>query len=178
MKLMKVHPAWSAALKWGTFTLISLALVGYGGPAMAWEDWEELYMDTTWQGLVRAAMHERETANQARIVATLLTEQARLNFGVFGANVAAFAQLLPGRDLLENSMTGARSEPVDGAAASPGQIGYVPIDRDGDGLWDAARVSAYGRANDLLEILVGDVDGLKSKLAPLRSITLYEQRAP
>ena len=55
--------------------------------------------------------------------------------GVYAANIGVdvadsgdtITMLLPGAALLDNPFTKAASEPVDGAAALPGQTGYVPI---------------------------------------------------
>jgi len=61
------------------------------------------------------------------------------NDGVYAADVDADAtpagqtitQMLPSGTLLPNPFTKANTEPVNGAAANPGESGYVPIAQNG-----------------------------------------------
>lgn len=49
-----------------------------------------------------------------------------------GVDGEALADLLPNGQLLVNPFTNVQSEPVNGAAADPGQVGYSPIVENGD----------------------------------------------
>ncbi|HXV12604.1 MAG TPA: hypothetical protein VEC56_00230 [Candidatus Krumholzibacteria bacterium] len=79
-------------------------------------------------------------------------EYARRNGGVYAADVGAdalpngdvFTDLLPGGMLMTNPYWGGQDSPVDGSAAGPGQIGYQPQDRNGDGWWDGFIIDALG----------------------------------
>jgi hypothetical protein len=64
-----------------------------------------------------------------------------------GKNVVDY---LPGGELLLNQFTFARSEPVDGAAATPGQVGYYVIAHCGENV--GYTIDAWGALSDLLTI--------------------------
>ena len=63
----------------------------------------------------------------AFIVADAAERFAEANGGIYPALVASLAHYLTGEQPLMNAYTGWRTEPVDGAAAASGAIGYVPI---------------------------------------------------
>jgi type IV pilus assembly protein PilA len=77
------------------------------------------------------AMQDR--AKEANVKSVAHTTQlaaedwAVRNNGIYTANVADVITLLPGGNLLTNAFTGGATEPVAGAAASAGQVGYVVI---------------------------------------------------
>jgi prepilin-type N-terminal cleavage/methylation domain-containing protein len=62
--------------------------------------------------------------------------------------------LLPGAQRLQNPFTAARSEPVDGAAATPGQVGYAPI-LDGNGIPRGYVVTGRGHSADVATMAAG-----------------------
>ena len=74
------------------------------------------------------------------------------NNGVYAAGVANFAQALPdtdgdgNADQLVNPFTNVATEPVDGAAATPGQTGYVPI-VDAGGVNIGYTITGFGKDN-------------------------------
>ena len=53
--------------------------------------------------------------------------------------------LLPGGVLLTNPFSKALDSPMDGAAVASGQVGYLPVDPDGDGVWDGYTIDAQGK---------------------------------
>jgi prepilin-type N-terminal cleavage/methylation domain-containing protein len=53
--------------------------------------------------------------------------------------------LLPGGVLLANPFSKVLDSPMDGAAAVSGQVGYLPVDPDGDGVWDGYTIDAQGK---------------------------------
>ncbi|MDD4858410.1 MAG: prepilin-type N-terminal cleavage/methylation domain-containing protein [Candidatus Krumholzibacteria bacterium] len=61
------------------------------------------------------------------------------NNGIYAADVdnsqtlsgSTLTELLPNARLMENPFTKANSEPVNGAAAEPGQIGYACVEQNG-----------------------------------------------
>jgi len=74
------------------------------------------------------------------------------NDGVYAATVNTalpngdtMVTLLPGGVLLENPFSKVADSPVDGGAAAAGQVGYVPQDPDGDGIWDGYLIDALGK---------------------------------
>lgn len=75
------------------------------------------------------------------------------NDGVYAANVGADAlpngsvltDLLPAGALLTNPFSRNLDSPVDGAAGLAGQVGYTPVDADGDGTMDGYSIDALGK---------------------------------
>jgi prepilin-type N-terminal cleavage/methylation domain-containing protein len=74
------------------------------------------------------------------------------NDGVYAASTAdalvngnTMITLLPGGALLTNPFDKTADSPVDGAAGSPGQVGYQPQDPDNDGVWDGYIIDALGK---------------------------------
>jgi type IV pilus assembly protein PilA len=74
------------------------------------------------------------------------------NDGVYSGAVAqalpngeSIITLLPGGVQLENPFSKLPDSPIDGAAAAAGQVGYTPVDPDGDGIWDGYIIDALGK---------------------------------
>jgi len=81
---------------------------------------------------------EQKVKDNCKTVQLAVEDFAVQNEGIFARNVEDFLPLLPGNVLpgnegkkLKNPFTGKATEPIDGTATSPGQVGYVPI-LDGD----------------------------------------------
>lgn len=78
---------------------------------------------------------EASTKSNCHTVQLAAEDFAVQNNGVYAANVGVdvtpsgdtITDMLPGGVLLQNPFTKAGTEPVDGAAATEGQSGYVPI---------------------------------------------------
>ncbi len=84
------------------------------------------------------------------------------NDGVYAASTAdalpngdTMVTLLPGGALLENPFTKAATEPIDAAAATAGQTGYLPVDPDGDGIWDGYSITGFGREATIITLTSG-----------------------
>ena len=69
-----------------------------------------------------------------------------------GDNLVA---LLPQQALLTNPFTKAQTEPIFGAATTPGQSGYVGVDPDGDGTIDGYSINGWGKSNEILVLTSG-----------------------
>jgi hypothetical protein len=73
--------------------------------------------------------------SHCRTVQLAVEEFASRNGGIYPGNTGCDSSwygdtvidFLPGRALLENPTTGAATEPVDGAAATSGQVGFIPV---------------------------------------------------
>jgi prepilin-type N-terminal cleavage/methylation domain-containing protein len=86
---------------------------------------------------------------------------AVLNDGVYASDLSSttamsgetIVDMLP-NTFLENPFTRAASEPVDGAAASPGETGYVPI-VDVSGTNIGYTITGYGKAATVLTLSNG-----------------------
>jgi type IV pilus assembly protein PilA len=76
---------------------------------------------------MQARAKEASTKSNCHTVQLAAEDFAVQNDGVYGGAVANIIPMLPGGAALENPFTKAATEPVDGAAALPGQTGYVPI---------------------------------------------------
>jgi prepilin-type N-terminal cleavage/methylation domain-containing protein len=75
------------------------------------------------------------------------------NDGVYSPNVAGFQPDLPGGALLSNPFTKVASEPVDAAAANPGETGYVPINQNGvDVGYD---ITGFGKVAQVIALTSG-----------------------
>ena len=81
---------------------------------------------------------EQQVITNCIIVHEAVEVWASLNGGIYPANVGVdttpegytVIDLLPDGLLLRNPFTGVRTEPIDGWAAIPGQIGYYPISQN------------------------------------------------
>ena len=98
---------------------------------------------------------EASTKSNCHTVQLAAEDLSVQNNGVYGANVAAFSPSLPGGALLVNPFTKAVTEPVDGAAGTAGQTGYVPVDPDGDGTWDGYSITGFGKNALVLTLTSG-----------------------
>ncbi len=82
---------------------------------------------------MQARAKEASTKSNCHTVQLAAEDFAVQNDGVYAGAVANIVPMLPDADgdgngdQLENPFTKARTEPIDGAAATPGQSGYVPI---------------------------------------------------
>jgi hypothetical protein len=67
---------------------------------------------------------------------------------------------LPDSEYLANPYDGLLDSPVDGTAARGGQVGYVSLDRDGDGVPDGYTIDALGENGDdyLIVIVKGPLE--------------------
>lgn len=73
------------------------------------------------------------------------------NLGVYAATTGdvtpggdTMVDLLPGGALLENPFSRAVDSPFDGAAGNSGQVGYVMVDPNGDGVPDGYSIDGCG----------------------------------
>ena len=88
---------------------------------------------------MQARAKEAAVKSNCHTVQLAAEDFAVQNDGVYAADVDADAtaagqtitDMLPGQALLENPFTKASTEPVNAAAAGPGQSGYVPIVQNG-----------------------------------------------
>lgn len=84
---------------------------------------------------MQARAKEAAVKSNCHTVQLAAEDFAVQNDGVYAADVGTdttpagqtITAMLPGGALLENPFTKAATEPVDGAAANPGESGYVPI---------------------------------------------------
>ena len=84
---------------------------------------------------MQARAKEAAVKSNCHTVQLAAEDFAVQNDGVYAANVGAdvtpagqtITDMLPGGALLENPFTKAATEPVDAAAANPGETGYLPI---------------------------------------------------
>lgn len=83
----------------------------------------------------RAAVLEqslsRSVAVEGAYILADAAERFAVKYGFYPSNVASMDHYFPGGRQLRNGATGIDSEPVDGAAFSPGEIGYAPINQGG-----------------------------------------------
>ena len=87
----------------------------------------------------------------AYIVVDVAERFAEEHSGVYSSLVAGFQQYLPRGGLCMNPYTLARTEPVDGAAATPGQIGYVVISQGGINV--GFTLNLFGRVGEIMSIV-------------------------
>jgi type IV pilus assembly protein PilA len=88
---------------------------------------------------MQARAKEAAVKSNCHTVQLAAEDFAVQNDGVYAADVGTDAtpsgqtitDMLPGAALLENPFTKAATEPVDAAAANPGESGYVPIAQNG-----------------------------------------------
>jgi len=77
--------------------------------------------------MLEMSLARSRSVESAYVVTNAVERFSQVNNGVYPPLVANFARFLPGRRPIENAITGVETEPVDGAASSPGAIGYSPI---------------------------------------------------
>ena len=63
------------------------------------------------------------------------------------------ADMLPGANLLTNQFTNTDTEPVNGAAANPGEIGYAP--NINNGITDGYTITGFGRDAHIITLTGG-----------------------
>jgi prepilin-type N-terminal cleavage/methylation domain-containing protein len=105
---------------------------------------------------------EASTKSNCHTVQLAAEDFAVQNDGVYAANIGVDAtpagdtitDMLPGGVLLENPFTKAASEPVDGAAGTPGQTGYVVI-VDAAGTNVGYTITGFGKAANIITLSSG-----------------------
>ncbi len=75
------------------------------------------------------------------------------NDGVYPGNVAGFSAGLPAGALMTNPFTKAATEPVDGAAATPGQTGYVVVAQNGVNV--GYTITGFGKTANIITLTSG-----------------------
>jgi type IV pilus assembly protein PilA len=80
---------------------------------------------------MQARAKEASVKSNCHTVQLAAEDFAVQNDGVYSGAVANLIPMLPGAAALANPFTKAATEPVDGAAANPGETGYVPIVQGG-----------------------------------------------
>jgi prepilin-type N-terminal cleavage/methylation domain-containing protein len=105
---------------------------------------------------------EASTKSNCHTVQLAAEDFSVQNDGVYAANTGdalpsgdTLIDLLPGGALLENPFTKAASEPIDGAAATAGQTGYVAVDDNGDGVNDGYQIDGFGRDATIITLTSG-----------------------
>jgi prepilin-type N-terminal cleavage/methylation domain-containing protein len=117
---------------------------------------------------ISSYMNMQSRSKEARVKGNCHTVQlaaedfAVQNDGVYAANTGdalpngdTLIDLLPSGALLENPFTRADSEPIDGAAATVGQTGYIVVDDNGDGVNDGYAITGYGEHEVVLTLTSG-----------------------
>jgi len=105
---------------------------------------------------------EASTKSNCHTVQLAAEDFSVQNDGVYAANTGdalpsgdTLIDLLPGGALLENPFTKAASEPIDGAAATAGQTGYLAVDDNGDGVNDGYSITGFGRDAVIITLTSG-----------------------
>jgi type IV pilus assembly protein PilA len=80
---------------------------------------------------MQARAKEASVKSNCHTVQLAAEDYAVQNNGVYSGVVANLVPMLPGGAALANPFTKAATEPVNGAAATSGQTGYVPIAQGG-----------------------------------------------
>lgn len=70
-------------------------------------------------------------------------------------NGTTLIQLLPGGALLQNPFTKKMDPPVNGFAAKVGEVGYMPIDSDADGVIDGYEITGHGHDGLIITLTGG-----------------------
>ncbi len=96
---------------------------------------------------------EASTKSNCHTVQLAAEDFAVQNDGVYPANVAAFSASLPSGALLENPFTKAATEPVDGAAATAGQTGYVVVAQGGANV--GYTINGFGKTVEVISLTSG-----------------------
>ena len=105
---------------------------------------------------------EASVKANCRTVQLAAEDFAVQNDGVYAASLAdalpggaTLIDLLPGGVPLQNPFTRVASEPIDGAAATVGETGYVAVDVDGDGVFDGYAITGFGYEDMVLTLTSG-----------------------
>jgi type IV pilus assembly protein PilA len=96
---------------------------------------------------------EASTKSNCHTVQLAAEDFSVQNDGVYSANVAGFQAALPSGALLTNPFTKAVTEPVDGAAATPGQTGYVVIAQGGTNV--GYTINGFGKTIEVISLTSG-----------------------
>jgi prepilin-type N-terminal cleavage/methylation domain-containing protein len=113
---------------------------------------------------VRLAANAKEASvkENSHTVQLAAEDFSVLNSGVYPNDISdpcilngqTIVDMLPSATSLPNPFTQARTEPVDGAAAAPGQTGYEPV-VDGSGAIIGYIITGYGRTNTVTRLSNG-----------------------
>jgi len=111
---------------------------------------------------MQARAKEASTKSNCHTVQLAAEDFSVQNDGVYAADLSDTApsgdtiiDMLPGGLNLTNPFTKAVDQPIDGAAATPGQTGYVAIDDDGDGTFDGYSINGWGKAAEVIVLTSG-----------------------
>lgn len=99
---------------------------------------------------------ESKVKENSHCVQLAIELYATANDGVYSdaddaSIIANIVPLLPGQQRLKNSFSGNRSEPVPGAAANPGEVGYQ-VTAGGAGVNVGYTVTGFGRTANIITI--------------------------
>ena len=98
---------------------------------------------------------EAKVKGAAHTVQLAAEDYAVRNDGIYSDAAADLTALMPGGELLENSFTGAATEPqFAGAAATPGQVGIVVV-QDATGTNVGYTINGWGKDDEVLELTSG-----------------------
>jgi type IV pilus assembly protein PilA len=102
---------------------------------------------------MQARAKEASVKSNCHTVQLAAEDFAVQNDGVYAAAVANIIPMLPGGANLANPFTKAATEPVDGAAANPGETGYVPIAQGGVNV--GYTITGYGKSAVIITLSSG-----------------------
>jgi type II secretory pathway pseudopilin PulG len=98
--------------------IVTVLILMFGSPQL------QRYLDRTKEAQVR---------EKARVVQLAAEDYAVQNEGIYAINTKGIIPLLPddndylpNNEKMKNAFTGQKTEPVDGQASAPGEIGYDP----------------------------------------------------
>jgi len=97
---------------------------------------------------------EASTKSNCHTVQLAAEDFSVTNNGVYAAAVANFQGALPAGALLINPFTKAQTEPIDGAAGTPGQTGYVVV-VDANGTNVGYTITGFGKTQNVLTLTSG-----------------------
>ena len=105
---------------------------------------------------------EANVKNNSHTVQLAAEDFSIQNEGVYAADISdvcllsglTIVDMLPQASSLPNPFTRALTEPIDGAAAAPGQTGYEPI-VDVNGTIIGYNITGYGKTNTVLRLSSG-----------------------
>lgn len=112
---------------------------------------------------MQARAKEASTKSNCHTVQLAAEDFSVQNNGVYAALTTTalpttgdtMIDMLPGAAALENPFTRGATEPIDGAAATSGQTGYVAVDPDGDGVMDGYSITGYGKGAVVITLSSG-----------------------
>ena len=103
---------------------------------------------------MQARAKEASVKSNCHTVQLAAEDYAVQNDGVYSAAIANLVPLLPGAAALANPFTRAATEPVDGAAANPGETGYVVI-TDAAGANVGYTITGFGKTALIITLSSG-----------------------